>query len=404
MSTLRLQLPAKIGECLSAPSRYKVLRGGRGSAKSWSVARYLLTLGYMESKRVLCARELQISIQQSVHKLLGDQIAELGLQDCYEVLQASIRSKINGTEFLFSGIKNAKNLKSFEGVDICWVEEAQVVSDESWRTLIPTIRKTGSEIWITFNPEFEDDPTYKRFVIDPPSDCRSAFVNYWDNPWFPETLRLEMEELRRKNYDQYCHVWEGECVTSPEGAVYKKEWFPRHISLPQPPTRTQIVHSWDTAYKKDTHNDPSCCTIWHVTPSLYYLAEVVVGRWDYPELRAKALELARRDTPDAILIEDKASGQSLIQELIHGIGSPVIAINPEGDKETRARTTSAAVESKRVSLPTDAPWLSAYEREMLLFPNGKHDDQVDSTSQFLKWINGRAGDSVARYEALLESY
>jgi PBSX family phage terminase large subunit len=339
-----------------------------------------------------------------VHKLLSDQIVELGMQGCYEVMQSSIRSKVNETEFLFSGIKNAKNLKSFEGVDICWVEEAQVVSDESWRTLIPTIRKPGSEIWPVFNPEFDDDATFKRFVTDPPSDSRSAFVNYYDNPWFPETLRLEMEELKRKNYDQYCQVWEGECITNPEGAVYRKEWFPRHASLPIPPTRTMVVHSWDTAYKKGTHNDPSCCTIWHVTPSLYYLSDVVVKKMEFPELRTKALEIANRDKPDVILIEDRASGPSLIQELRAGTGYPVIAIDPEGDKETRARTTSAAIEGRRVSLPIDAPWLSAYEREMLLFPNGKHDDQVDSTSQFLKWINGRAGDSVARYEALLESF
>lgn len=221
-------------------------------------------------------------------------------------------------------------------------------------------------------------------------------------------LKHTVEELHRmRENDRWPYVFSTQYQQEPaptDGDVYKRDWFVRYTSLPQPPTRTMIVHSWDTAYKKGTHNDPSVCTIWHVTPSLYYLAEVVTGRWDYPELRAKALELIKRDSPDAILVEDKASGQSLIQEIQSNTSLPAIAIQPEADKETRARTTAAAVEAQRVALPNDAPWLSAYEREMLLFPNGKHDDQVDSTSQFLKWINGRAGDSVARYEQLLESF
>jgi len=131
-----------------------------------------------------------------VHKLLCDQIEALGLIGFYEITQASIKGK-NGTEFSFVGLKNnVANVKSYEGIDICWVEEAQTVSRLSWNILIPTIRKGGVEIWVPFNPELETDETYQRFVANPPADCITMRVNWSDNPWFPDTLRLEKDALK----------------------------------------------------------------------------------------------------------------------------------------------------------------------------------------------------------------
>lgn len=405
MSSLTLDIPHKIGEVLQTDKRYKVLYGGRGSSKSWSVARYLLIIGLRGNLLILCARELQISLADSVHKLLVDQIHLLGLSDYYEIQKAQIIGKEGtqaaGTRFLFSGIKNAKNLKSFEGVDVCWVEEAQAVSKESWEILIPTIRREGSEIWVTFNPEYDDDDTFVRFVKEPSDDVAISKVNWYDNPWFPAVLKAEAEKLKAKNISGYQHVWEGECITSPEGAVYNLAWFGRYSTLPKSPPRTMIVHSWDTAYKADQHNDPSCCTIWHVTPSAYYLANVVHGRWEYPDLRKKVFALADADKPDTILIEDKASGQSLVQELRRASRYPVIAIEPEGDKETRARVTSALIEAGKVLLPQCGDWLHEYEREIMLFPPPEgskvHDDRVDSTSQFLRWINRNGSTSYTEF-------
>lgn len=385
MSTLRLEIPAKIAECLQQPSRYKVLYGGRGSGKSWSVARYLLVMGITRKIRVLCTRETQKSIADSVHKLLSDQIGVLKLGAYYEIQKATIINRQNGTEFLFSGLRDAANLKSFEGVDICWVEEAQTVTDESWAILIPTIRKDNSEIWVVFNPRLDTDPTYKRYVVEPPDNCRSAFVNYWDNPWFPDVLRGEMEQLKRRSRAQYLHVWEGSTIIAPEGAVFDLTWFHRYHSLPSNPTR--IIHSWDTAYKAGTHNDPSCCTVWHITPTMYYLADVIHGKFEYPDLRKKAFELANEQKPHAILIEDKASGQSLIQEFQTLSNHPVIPMKPVSDKETRARVEASAVEAGRVAIPHSAPWLGEFEAELMLFPSEEvHDDRVDSVSQFLRYM------------------
>jgi phage terminase large subunit len=218
----RAEFPVKL-EGLFKKSRYKVLYGGRGGAKSWGIARALLIKGAKDPIRILCAREFQTSIKDSVHKLLCDQIESLGLLSFYEITQTSIRGR-NGTEFSFVGLKNnVSNIKSYEGVDICWVEEAQTTSRLSWNILIPTIRKQGSEIWISFNPELETDETYQRFVAVPPADCITMKVNWSDNPWFPDTLKLEKDSLKLRDEEAYNQVWEGLCRQTVDGAIFAKE-------------------------------------------------------------------------------------------------------------------------------------------------------------------------------------
>jgi phage terminase large subunit len=218
----KAEFPVKL-EGLFKKSRYKVLYGGRGGAKSWGIARALLIKGAKDPIRILCAREFQTSIKDSVHKLLCDQIESLGLLSFYEITQTSIRGR-NGTEFSFVGLKNnVSNIKSYEGVDICWVEEAQTTSRLSWNILIPTIRKEGSEIWISFNPELETDETYQRFVANPPADSITMKVNWYDNPWFPDTLRLEKDALKARDEEAYNQVWEGLCRQTVDGAIFAKE-------------------------------------------------------------------------------------------------------------------------------------------------------------------------------------
>jgi len=222
MKTANAEFPLKL-QCLFKPARYKVLYGGRGGAKSWGVARALLILAAKEPLRILCAREFQTSLKDSVHKLLCDQVQSLGLDSFYDITQATIRGK-NGSEFNFVGLKNnVANVKSYEGVDICWVEEAQTVSRLSWNTLIPTIRKEKSEIWITFNPELETDETYQRFVLNPPENSIVQKINWSDNPWFPETLRMEKDSLKSRDMASYNVVWEGLCRQTVDGAIFAKE-------------------------------------------------------------------------------------------------------------------------------------------------------------------------------------
>jgi phage terminase large subunit len=219
---INIETPEKF-ERLFEAARYKVLYGGRGGAKSWNIARILLALGRMKPLRILCARELQVSIADSVHKLLADQVKALSFDDHYKVLQTSILGK-NGTEFSFIGIqKNTNKIKSYEGVDIVWIEEAATVSKASWDFLIPTIRKAGSEIWMSFNPELTTDETYKRFILDPPLNALVIPVSYRDNPWFPKELEEERLRLKKADPVSYRHIWEGECRSAQVGAIYGEQ-------------------------------------------------------------------------------------------------------------------------------------------------------------------------------------
>lgn len=260
MQELNLDIP-EYALCLFEPKRYKVLHGGRGGGKSWAIATALLTIGMTRPIRVLCARELQVSIADSVHKLLSDVIgSQEGMAAFYDIQNKNIYGA-NGTEFSFKGLKhNANEIKSFEGVDYVWVEEAQAVSDRSWEILIPTIRKEGSEIWICFNPKNPTDPTWLRFVARTRANAIIKKVGWQDNPFFPKVLEEERLDLLETDPEAYEHVWEGEFDTRYSGAVYAK-WMADLQKKGKVTTRVKhdpeypVSTLWDLGYS-DTN------TIW----------------------------------------------------------------------------------------------------------------------------------------------
>jgi len=223
MAKITAEFPEKLA-FLFEPHPYKCLYGGRDGVKSWSVARALLILGAQKPLRILCARETMDSIRESVHQLLTDQIALLGLDDFYTPLQSEIRG-INGTEFVFAGLRKqtVSSLKSYEAIDICWVEEASVVSRRSLTILLPTIRKKGSEIWMTLNPDLETDAVYQDFIINPPKGAVVAKTSFRDNNWLSAESREKIETLKERDPDTYHHVYEGATRSTVEGAIYKAE-------------------------------------------------------------------------------------------------------------------------------------------------------------------------------------
>ena len=218
-----ISLPKAFKELLP-PARYKIYWGGRGSGKSWAFATALLLLGAgTKPKRILCAREIQRSIRDSVHSLLVDRIKALGLHNFYQVQQNEIRGR-NGTQIIFAGLwQNVDNIKSIEAIDYVWIEEANVVSENSWRTLIPSIRKEGSEIWASFNPALKSDPVFQRFVMNEPPNSVVKKVSWRDNPWVTRELKDEMEHLKEYDYEEYLHVYEGELKQFADGAIYAKQ-------------------------------------------------------------------------------------------------------------------------------------------------------------------------------------
>ena len=237
---------------LFKPYRYKVFYGGRGSGKSWNVARALLLLGNNQKLRILCAREIQRSISDSVHKLLCEQIDALGLSGNYIITRDAIRGTEYGTEIIFKGLRsNPQEIKSTEGIDICWVEEAAAVSADSWDILIPTVRKPNSEIWLTFNPLDESDPTYQRFILNPPENSLVCKVNHTENPAFPEVLKTEMEWLKARDYESYLHIWEGEVRKHSNAVIFAGRFRVEDFETPKD---ARFYHGADWGFA----SDPSC--------------------------------------------------------------------------------------------------------------------------------------------------
>lgn len=220
---VKWQFPEKAG-FLFSPARFKILYGGRDSAKSWSVARWLLLEGAEQPLPIGCFREVQKSIKDSVHQLLSNQIEELGLTRFYDILRDEIRGE-NGTFFRFAGLsaQTRDSIKSFEGLKRAWVEEAQNVSKRSWDILEPTIRAPGSEIIATFNPDMDTDETYRRFIVDPSPEVVSVKMNWQDNPWRSAVLDKAREEMQAKSPEDYAHIYEGHCRPAVEGAIYYNE-------------------------------------------------------------------------------------------------------------------------------------------------------------------------------------
>lgn len=223
-----------LSDLLSKKARYKVYWGGRGSAKSWGFAEALIRLAASAPLRILCTREFQNSIKDSSHKILKDTIARLGMDSWFTVTNESIRSRA-GAEFMFKGMhNNDQGIRSTEGIDICWVEEAQTVSAYSWRSLSPTVRKEGSEIWVSFNLIDEKDATYRRFITASDTDPRGWTearsnsivhkINYDSNPYFGGTLREEMEDDKRNDYALYEHIWLGMPLKKSNAIIFNNKY------------------------------------------------------------------------------------------------------------------------------------------------------------------------------------
>lgn len=235
-------------EGLIKAARYKVFYGGRGGAKSWMFARVLVRMAAQGCLRILCARQFQASISDSVHRLISDQIHIMGLDSEFSITEKSIKSA-TGSEFLFKGLeKSIREIKSTEGIDICWVEEAQSVADSNWEILIPTVRKERSEIWISFNPYLETDPTYQRFVVNPPPDSIVVKVGWEDNPWFPSTLDKERLHMMATDIDAYNHVWGGYPVSLSDSVIFSKRVS---VAAFEPPEDVRWLHGADWGFAND---------------------------------------------------------------------------------------------------------------------------------------------------------
>lgn len=266
-----------VRKVLYAIARYKVLYGGRGSTKSWAIADYIVIKTAFGKYRVLCTREIQGSIKDSVYRLLCDRIYFHKLQRFFIIQRDTIQS-IYGSEIIFKGLRqNISEVKSTEGINICWVEEAERVAHDSWETLIPTIREPNSEILVSFNPEDENSDTYTRFVekdgkpVQNP-DILSVWVNWWDNPWFPEVLRKEMEWCRSNDPEKYDHIWGGKPKKYGQAVIFKNKLRVEDFE-PADPDTTVFYYGADWGFGVD----PCCLVRMFIRDRILYIDKEFYG-------------------------------------------------------------------------------------------------------------------------------
>lgn len=209
---------------LLEPRRYKCLWGGRGAGKSWGISDALLILGLTKKIRVLCAREFQVSIKESVHALLKERIAALGLERFYSATRDTINGT-NGSTFIFKGVRlNVQSIKSMTGLTHLWIEEAQTISAESWQVLVPTIREENSEIWTSFNPHHKTDIVYQEMVEKGGDRHYVQQVNWDRNPYFSAVLDEERRAMAASDPDSYHHIWEGGFWEQSDAQILHGKW------------------------------------------------------------------------------------------------------------------------------------------------------------------------------------
>lgn len=385
---MEIQLPKKALFLLTEKSRYKVLYGGRSSGKSHSVARCLLLKALEKKSRILCTRQIQSSIKDSVKKLLDDCIHSMGFDRFFVSTQDSIRC-VNGSEFIFKGLKmNISEIRSMEGINYCWVEEADSVTEESWDNLKPTIRAEGSEIWVTFNPNLKSDATYQMFVEKPDKDCISVQMNYTDNPFITQAALNEMQSCKEINYPKYQHIWLGMPNTE-SGNLIKMSKFKRYTT---PPSRFNRVYiCCDTAFSEKKSADDTAFMLIGIDGKDKYILDVYSKNVTFVDLKRdllsfylQAKEKYGKTSPfTGVYIENKASGISLIQQL-RSEGIPVSEINPTvhnsalkrevvADKYTRFLEIESELDSGFVWLPEYASFMPELTVQFEGFKGGKQE-------------------------------
>lgn len=405
--TLTVQIPEVLGPIFS-PKRYKIMYGGRGGGKSVTVAKALLIMGLQRKLRILCTREIQKSLADSVIKMLADEIEAMGLGGFYEVQKSVIKGR-NGTEFAFTGLQShtVDSLRSFVNIDIVWIEEAHSVSAHSWNVLIPTVRKEGSEIWATFNPDQETDYVYDRFVKRTDPDAWVQEINWRDNKWFPSVLDTERLKLRDLNADLYQHVWEGKCRTL-AGLLFKRAWIRHYDRLP---TALNYYIASDYAGEPDyerPESEPDFTEhgVWGVDEDFnLYAVDWWFGQTSPDEWIAQWARLVKRYKP-LVAFEEKgiiirsvngAINRRMQEEQAFTVREGLASA---GSKLERAYGFAALLQSGKVYLPKPeaAPWVTRLVEQLCAFHGQgvQVDDGVDVCSLMARGLDEVVSARVIR--------
>ena len=380
--------------------RYKVAYGGRSSGKSRSACGALAVKALQKKRRILCCREFQKSISESVKKVIENSVEAMGLRDYFRFTQNSITA-YNGSEFIFQGLHaNVDQIKSLEGIDIAYVEEAHNVSAESWDLLTPTIRAENSEIWAVFNPRYATDATYKKFITEPPDDIQIVKINYTDNPFCPDVMIRDAEEMKRKNLALYREVWLGECKTVNNNALWKMHTMIDPYRLPVCPVDLErLVIGVDPAVTNNENSDETGiiavgCAKHPVTGEMHYYVLEDKSRKASPNEWAKAaIDLYKDYEADRIVVEVN-NGGDLVESVMRGIDPNIslATVRATRGKILRAEPVAAQYERGLVHHCGVFPEL---EDEMCNYCGAVKQSSPDRLDALVWAITALSGETVA---------
>ena len=404
-----------------APNYYKVhnslkkyeyssywLRGGRGSLKS-SFAALQIVLGVIDDPmaNALALRKVDNTIRRSIMETFLWAIDMLGMSEYFDYTRspAEIVYIPTGQKIMMAGLDDPRKIKSIRvkkgKIKYLWFEEAEEFKGEAEMRSVrqSAFRGEGNFIeFVTFNPPLDPEDWINQACLTERSSRLIHDSNYLEVPrkWLGEQFFRDAEDLKKLSALSYEHEYMGQSIGL-LGEVFKWEWFKYHDYAAPYNGFDKIVHSWDTAYKAEQHNDPTCCTVWGIKNNNAYLLHVINQRMEYPALKQAVMSMYQKHPASHVLIEDKSSGQALIPELRAHTNIPVIAIKIAAgqDKIARASSCTGAIEAGRVFVPTNnAEWLPEFRKQLVRFSYDKelqkkqHDDIVDSVSQFINWWQG----------------
>lgn len=398
------------------PLREVIFCGGRGSGKTYALTQFLIYKAVTEQCRILCLREFSNSQKASLINEFKALILEQDLEAHFKerldlapkeravkILGAEIQFKHNGSQILFAGINDntAMNLKSISNINYCWVEESDFLTEYAYNILKPTIRAKNSKLFYTFNPRDKDAFIYQKALANNDELCKCVKVNYYDNLEFPEVLDIDREQNKKTMPPElYAHIWLGEPLAYNDSQVINTDLI-GYFDDKKPVEYTEVFLTADTAYSKKEGADYSVICAFGRYFDEVRLLRVFRGRWDFNELQTQlknAYFWVSEFTGKAcslVIIEKKASGISLLQELERTTHLPLTEITPKTDKYTRVANILS--ELPRLKLPADKEnplnsWIGAFIDELKMFRadlEHKHDDQVDALAYGLEYTKGR---------------
>ena len=358
MERVTIKIAEKFRPLLTEHYRYKLYYGGRAGGKSYAFADCLLLLARQKKLFIACVREVQNSIKDSVYKLLKDR-AEYYKFDDFIFYEDRIENIVTGSKFVFKGLKdqNKQNIKSLEGVDICWCEESQAITKDSFEVLNPTIRKAGSELWFSMNRENENDAIWRAIAANPDDQTLIVKVNYYDNPFCPDEMKYLAEKCKADNLDDYMHIWEGEPISLGDYKLFNVKDV-REAMIPKMDSSTSpLVIGLDIA------RAGSDKTVFCLRKGRWVMKFEVIKGYDTVEVADKLTNYIKELHPAKAFLDLGNSGAGVYDimkargfaGIVKGINFGGKAIQPDRYKNKRAEMYATANEWIKQELPVQLP-------------------------------------------------